>query len=126
MDIYDYLSKACTKDDVEIASKEEAIEMLSELHEKAGNIKNIKNFKEEVLKRESELSTELSFGVAIPHAKSKNVLRPALARLTLKEPIEWDNRRVSTVYLLASPDDKTHIEMLSALAESLQNGEDNV
>ena len=126
MNIFDYLSKSCIKDDVEAASKEDAIDILLELHEKAGNIKNKSEFRKAVISRDDELSTALENGIAIPHAKSDEVLRPALARLKLKAPIEWNGKNVSEVYLLASPSDDEHIKMLSALASTLQNGENDV
>lgn len=126
MNINDYLFESCVKDDVEIASKEDAIDMLLELHEKAGNLNNKNDFKKAVLKRDGELSTALENGIAIPHAKSSAVNRAALARLRLKAPIIWDGRLVSEIYMLASPDDKAHINMLSALAQALQNDENNV
>ncbi len=126
MDINDFISKNCVKNDAEIANMDDALDILLDMHKNAGNIRSRAEFRADVLKRESELSTALDFGIAIPHAKSAAVLRPSLARLSLKAPIKWGNKDVKTVYLIASPDDKSHLEILSALADSLQNGENNV
>ncbi len=105
---------------------EDAIDMLSELHLNAGNINDTALFKSEVLKRESEMSTAILKDTALPHAKSSAVIRPAIAKITLKAPVLWNNSEVKTVYLLASPDDSSHIKMLSALADSLQDGDNNI
>ena len=105
---------------------EDAIDMLSELHLNAGNISDTALFKSEVLRRESEMSTAILKDTALPHAKSSAVIRPAIAKITLKAPVLWNNSEVKTVYLLASPDDSSHIKMLSALADSLQDGENNI
>lgn len=125
LNIKDYLFEKCIKNDVEISSKEDAIEMLVELQNSAGNLKNKEEFKNEVIKRENELSTSLGC-VAIPHAKSETVKRPALSKIKLKKPFKWDGNSVNEIYLLASPDSNSHIEMLSVLAEYLQNGENTL
>ena len=104
----------------------DAIDMLAELHFSAGNISDKEEFKRDVLRRESEMSTAILNGIALPHAKSPCVLRPSLAKITLKSPVMWSSKSVSTVYLLASPDEEAHIRLLSALADSLQNGDNNV
>ena len=103
----------------------DAIDMLVELHCSAGNISDKETFKSEIFERENEMSTALLKGIALPHAKSPCVIRPAVAKITLKSPVDWNNRKVSTVYMLASPDDNAHIRLLSALSDSLQNGGDN-
>ena len=126
LDINDYLFENCVANDVEVASKEDAIDLLIELHRSAGNLSSSSDFKKAVMKRDSELSTELDGGIAIPHAKSKAVKRPSLAKLKLKRPVKWDSKLVKEIYMLASPDDESHIKMLSDLADALQNGSDNV
>ncbi len=126
MNVYDYLNESCIKNDVEISSMEDALDILAELHFNAGNISDKELFKSEVEKREREMSTALLEKTALPHAKSSSVIRPAIAKITLRTPISWNGREVSRVYMLASPDDSSHIKMISALADSLQNGDNNI
>ena len=126
MNIEEYLNENCIKYGVEAASVADAVDLLSELHLKAGNINDKERFKADVLRRESETSTALLSGIALPHAKSPCVIRPALAKITLKAPLLWGGKEVGTIYLLASPDSASHIKMLSALADALQNGENKV
>ena len=126
MDIYDYLRENCVKTDVEAATMYDAIDILADLHLKAGNISDKEAFKKDVLCREKEAATALFGDTALPHAKSSAVLRPALAKITLKTPVLWGGKSVSTVYMLASDSDEAHIRMLSSLASSLQNNDDNI
>ena len=126
MNLNAYLSESCIKNDVEIASMADAVDLLAELHKKAGNITDKEKFKAQILEREEIMTTAIIPGIAIPHAKSELVLRPALAKITLKKPVKWNCRNVSTVYMLASPDSASHLKMLCALADSLQNPPNNI
>ncbi len=50
-------------------SRDEALEQLVDLLEKAGKLKNPKVFHDAILEREKIVSTGIGLGVAIPHAK---------------------------------------------------------
>lgn len=92
-------------------NRDEALDYLCKSLYKNGRIKNISAFKEAVLKRESETSTELAPGVFVPHAKSPEVLFPSVAYMKTKGG--------ESVYLLASDTDEAHIAALSRLAKKL-------
>lgn len=55
----------------------------------------------DVFQRETVFPTELEGGVAIPHADETHVLRSAIAIATLEEPIQWVNKQVNIVVMLA-------------------------
>ncbi len=55
----------------------------------------------DVFQRETVFPTELDGGVAIPHADEAHVLRSAISIATLAEPIQWVNKQVNIVVMLA-------------------------
>lgn len=77
--------------------------------------------------RENEISTGLQDGFAIPHAKSRHVLKPAVMFVRTKEPIPWetlDGSPVSCVFSLLVPEvneGNLHLKMLSKLAVNLMD-----
>lgn len=85
--------------DLECKTKEEVIKYLSRNLEKKGYVS--KNYEKKVFEREELFSTELSGGVAIPHADGEDVLNPTVSIAILREPIMWNERNIKTVLLLA-------------------------
>ena len=79
----------------------------------------------DVLKRESELSTGIVKGIAIPHGISSGVTKAAVIIGKLKYPIDWetiDGQSVNLVFLILSPKeskDQTHLKILAKIAEQL-------
>ena len=73
MRISDLLKATTVKTGVQISSRDEAIDMLIDLHEKAGNLKDKAQYKEDILAREAAGTTAIGDGIAIPHAKSEAV-----------------------------------------------------
>ena len=95
-------------------TKQQAIDTLLGMMHRRGCIADLDAFRKEIYQREAEFSSDISPYLSIPHAKSPEVLRPAVAAMRTK-----DNR---TVFLIASNDDNEHIKTLSALAEALLEG----
>lgn len=93
------------------ADREQAIERLSSLLYRNGNIEDLTAFRQAVYAREAELSCELTPTVSVPHAKSKTVIKPAVAAMRTA-----DNH---TVFLIASNDDNGHIAALSRISRAL-------
>lgn len=105
--------------------KKAVIEELSGLLMENGCITNTKTFVQDVLTRENLSSTGIGFGVAIPHARSMAVNRPALAFGRSGAGINWnslDGQPVHMVFLIAVPAESTeneHLKILSALSRKL-------
>jgi mannitol/fructose-specific phosphotransferase system IIA component (Ntr-type) len=81
-----------------------------------------------VLKRESERTTGIGYGLAIPHGKSDGSRALAMAAGKPAEPVDFqsvDGRPVTFVVLLVSPPDQTgpHIHALAKISR-LMNMED--
>ncbi len=93
------------------ADTQQAIEALTGLLYERGYITDLTAFRRAVYEREAELATELTPTVLVPHAKSDTVLTSAIAAMPTV-----DKR---TVFLLASRNDREHIEALSRLSAKL-------
>ena len=65
------------------SSKSEAIEKLIALMDKMGKIKDLGEYKKQVLAREKEGTTGIGEGVAIPHAKTDAVAEAGLSVMVL-------------------------------------------
>ena len=99
-------------------TKEEVIRELSELLEKNGSITNVDEFLKDVFQREKEGMTGIGNGLAIPHGKSKSVLKTCLAVGKVSTPIKWetlDDQPVQVIILFAVKDtdaNTVHIKLL--------------
>ncbi|GEN94025.1 PTS sugar transporter subunit IIA [Pediococcus ethanolidurans] len=110
-----------------IASDRDAvIDQLADLYLKNGVITDKERYIEAVNERETEGTTGIGGGIAIPHGKSEVVKSSAVAIAKLAKPVEWqalDDKPVEYVFLLAIPDDgdNEHLQLLSELAGTLMD-----
>jgi mannitol/fructose-specific phosphotransferase system IIA component (Ntr-type) len=79
----------------------------------------------ELLTRETDFSTAIGEGTAIPHVRSKNIKKPLLIAGYSKKGIDWDSpdgKPVQFVFFLLSPfsENDLHIEILSKIAKVIQ------
>ena len=127
MQICDLLKKTAIITGVNINSKDEAIEMLIDLHNKAGNITDAEQYKKDILARESLGSTAIGDGIAIPHAKSESVGHAGLAAITVPEGVDYgapDGKPSNLIFMIAAPlDGDLHLEVLSRLMTLLMDME---
>lgn len=76
-------------------------------------------------KRESEGTTGMMDGFAIPHAKSSAIAKPAIVVMKLKAGIEWgslDGKQTQYIITLFIPENEsgdTHLKILSQVARML-------
>lgn len=79
--------------------------------------------------RESEVTTGLMDGFAIPHTKTDAAKRAALYYVRCIRPLDWetmDGQPVTNAFALIAPEsdqNNTHLSMLSALASCLLEDE---
>ena len=85
MRIVDLIKMDCILIGAAPNSKSEAIDMLVDLQAKSGNIADVTEYKNGILKREEMGSTAVGEGIAIPHAKSDAVKAPSLAAMTVPD-----------------------------------------
>ena len=112
--------KATTKDGVFI----EMIDMLK----KQGRISDSEAFLNDVKAREAIGNTGFEQGVALPHAKSKAGIEPAVVIGVSRNGIDYgaeDGNPSKLIFMIASPDNGAnhHIEVLAELSSKLiENG----
>ena len=70
-----------------VTNKDAAIDLMVDLHDKAGNLYDRNEFRSEIMIRESAGSTAVGMGIAVPHAKSSAVKRQVLLPLQCRK--EW-------------------------------------
>ena len=137
MRIIDLLKKEAVVLGTSAASKDEAINKLISLHEKAGNLTDVEQYKKDILAREAQGTTAIGEGVAVPHAKSTAVKAPALAAITVPDGVDYDapdGKPAKLLFMIAATTDgNVHLEILSrlmvmlmepAFAESLMQAKD--
>ena len=127
MRITDLLKSNAIELGVNLASKDEAIDRLIALHEKAGNLKDPAKFKEDILKREEHSTTAIGEGIAVPHAKSAAVKAPALSCITLPAGVDYsapDGKPSDLIFMIAATEDgDVHLEILSRLMVMLMDAD---
>ena len=125
MKIRDLLKPEAIVTGANVASKNQAIATLIDLHDRAGNLSDKEAYTQAVLKREAECVTAIGQGLAIPHAKSDAVRKPGLAALTVPEGIDCkslDGKPSNLFFMIAAPvDGDLHLEILSGLVSLLMD-----
>ena len=127
MKIIDLLKKDAIALNVSLDSKQEAIDKLISLHEKAGNLADSTAYKEAILAREAQGSTAIGEGIAVPHAKSDSVKTPGLSAITVPNGVDYgapDSKPSDILFMIAAPlDGDLHLEILSRLMVMLMEPE---
>lgn len=125
MRIIDLLKKDAIELNTAAASKDEAIEKMVSLHQKAGNLADADVYKQAILAREAQSSTAIGEGIAVPHAKSDSVLTPGLAAITVPGGVDYgapDSKPSDILFMIAAPlDGDLHLEILSRLMVMLMD-----
>lgn len=105
----------------------DVIDILSKSLYESKDIENIGKFKEAVYKRETEISTSIGKGVAIPHGKSSIVNSSTVALGVLDSYIPWGGKtedKVKFVFLIAIKDGdepEKHLRILANLSANLMD-----
>ena len=125
MRIIDLLKKDAIELNTAAASKDEAIDKMVALHQKAGNLADAEVYKQAILERESLSSTAIGEGIAVPHAKSDSVLVPGLSAITVPGGVDYgapDGKPSDILFMIAAPlDGDLHLEILSRLMVMLMD-----
>lgn len=122
MRLRDMLDESVVKIGLESFDKEECFEELVDLLVRAGRISDRNEAIQALQLRESEGSTGIGRGFAVPHGKTESVDGVVLAFGTSQDGVEFDSEDDKPVRLvcmiLASPSDPT--SHLQALAEVMR------
>lgn len=127
MRIIDLLKSESVITGSQVKSKEEAIETLIDLHDRAGHLSDREEYRKGILDRENTGTTAIGEGIAIPHAKSSAVKNAGLAAITVPEGIDYqapDGMPSKLLFMIAAPvDGDVHLEVLSRLMTLLMDDE---
>lgn len=126
MRISELLSKETIKLDLKADKKQDVIDQLVDVLNNAGRLKDKNKYKEAILKRESQSSTGIGEGIAIPHAKTAAVEKASLALGLFKDGVDYDaldDAPINIAFMIAAPEgaNNEHLETLSRLSVLLMN-----
>ncbi len=125
MKITDLLSKDSVLLGKTAESQSAVIDMMVDAHDKSGNLKDKAEYKKAIIAREEKGTTAVEDGLAIPHAKSDAVKKPALVAMTLSKGVDYkaeDDLPCDLFFMIAAPNDgDTHLIILSRLAMLLMD-----
>ncbi|NMW21268.1 MAG: PTS sugar transporter subunit IIA [Chlorobiaceae bacterium] len=105
---------------LDLALKGQVIEKMVSIVADHAGVSNIGKLREDVLRREQEMSTGIGKSIALPHAKTDGVTEPVMAFATLRNEMNFDsidNEPVRIVFLLATPEEMLaeHLKLLGRI-----------
>ena len=125
MRIIDLLKAEAIALNASVSTKDEAIDKMVALHAGVGNLNDAETYKGAILARESQSSTAIGEGIAVPHAKSDSVKVPGLAAITVPGGVDYgapDGKPSDILFMIAAPlDGDLHLEILSRLMVMLMD-----
>ncbi len=105
--------------------KHETIIQAIDLMVNSGRINNRTAYQQEVFHRETEGTTGVGGGIAIPHGRSEGVSKPGLAALVIPNGVDYeslDGAPVNLLFLIAAPNNgNVHLEVLANLSRMLMD-----
>ena len=124
MRICDLINPQSVRLNVEVSTKEQAINNLVDLVAESGCLNDAERFRTAVFDREAKVSTGLGEGVAIPHAKSAGVTKPGLSAMVVPQGVEFDSldgKPAKLFFMIASPHHASdaHLDVLARLSTLL-------
>ncbi|MDM5318008.1 fructose-specific PTS transporter subunit EIIC [Fictibacillus sp. b24] len=128
MKITDLLTKSTILLSLEAQSKEAVIDELIEKLDSAGKLNDKDEYKKAILARESQSTTGIGEGIAIPHAKTNAVKEPAIAFGRSQNGIDYeslDGQNAHLFFMIAAYEgaNNDHLATLSRLSSFLMDAE---
>lgn len=124
MDISSLLQKSNILSEIYAKDKKEAFKILAQVLFKNNCIRDQDEYIKALFQREHEFSTNIGFGIAIPHAKNACVIKTSIAVGTFNPPITYDDgEKVRLIFMLAVPNNynNLHLEILKNLSRKLMD-----
>lgn len=128
MKITDLLTKDTIILNLDARSKESVIDELIEQLDAAGKLNDKEEYKKAILARESQSTTGIGEGIAIPHAKTNAVSQPAIAFGYSQDGIDYeslDGQNAHLFFMIAAYEgaNNDHLATLSRLSSFLMDTE---
>lgn len=126
MRVTELLTKDTIAMDLMANDKNGVIDELVNQLDKAGKLTDVASFKEAIHNRESQSTTGIGEGIAIPHAKVAAVKSPAIAFGKSKEGVDYqslDMQPAHLFFMIAAPEGgaQTHLDALAKLSGILMD-----
>ncbi|WP_096225209.1 fructose-specific PTS transporter subunit EIIC [Geobacillus sp. FJAT-46040] len=126
MKITDLLTKETVILELQAKTKSEVIDELAAKLAEAGAVSDVEAFKRAIWAREQQSTTGVGDGIAIPHAKTAAVKRPAVAFGRSVEGIDYeslDGKPSHLFFMIAAPEggEQTHLQALARLSSMLMD-----
>ena len=126
MRITELLTKDTIAMDLSASDKNGVIDELVNQLDKAGKLSDVASFKEAIHNRESQSTTGIGEGIAIPHAKVAAVKSPAIAFGKSKEGVDYqslDMQPAHLFFMIVAPEGgaQTHLDALAKLSGILMD-----
>lgn len=122
------ITELLTKDTINLSlksnRKNDVIDELISVLDSAGKLASRSEFKKAILNREEQSTTGIGEGIAIPHAKTSAVKKPAIAFGRSTSGVNYeslDGQPAHLFFMIAAPEgaNNTHLEALSRLSTIL-------
>ena len=128
MQLVDLLTPSRVVADARATSKKRLLESLSKLLDERGTSDSERAIFDSLCRREKLGSTGLGSGVALPHGRTKEVVKGVGAFVRLAEPVDFgspDTQKVDLVFALVVPEHFTdqHLVLLAQLAQLFSDAE---
>jgi fructose-specific phosphotransferase system IIA component len=129
LELTDLLSLELIETDIKGCTKESVIDEMVEKLDQFGAINSKRKFKKSILSREKESTTGIGFSIAIPHGKSKSVVKPTVVFGLKKDGVDWesfDGTLAKLIFMIAVPEEAAgneHLKILQMLSRKLMNEE---
>jgi PTS system, fructose-specific, IIB component/PTS system, fructose subfamily, IIA component/PTS system, fructose subfamily, IIC component len=124
MKVTDLLTAATVNLDLKSTTKKDVLDELAGTLDKAGKLNDLAAYRAALDKRESESTTGIGDGVAIPHSKTAAVKEAAIAFGRSKQGVDFqslDGKPAHLFFMIAAEEgaNATHLEALSTLSTFL-------
>jgi mannitol/fructose-specific phosphotransferase system IIA component (Ntr-type) len=119
--VQDILSKNAILVDLKGDDKNEILSQMARFMCSLYDLPNAESISQKILERESDMSTGIGFGIAIPHARISNIDRLFMVAAKSETGIEFnaiDEQPVHLLFLMVSPANTStdHTQILSSLS----------
>lgn len=114
---------------LDATTRDDALLKLSNILYGAGKVENIEEFNQAIIEREKIVSTGIGMGIAIPHAKMKNLSDFFICvGISQNNGIDWsslDNLPVHMIFMIGGPANQQseYLAILSALTKLIRSKE---
>ena len=124
--IKELLTEELYIESLKASNKKDAILEMVEKLDQSGKLVDKALYTEAVFHRESEFSTGIGMGIAIPHGKSSGVKTPSLVFARSKEGVDFDamdEKPSFLFFLVAVPEESgdEHLKILSTISRKLMH-----